>query len=324
MSKSKFYLGIGPMSKEIIDSVLDYKPPKDVQLMLISSENQINRDGGYTGFTTKSFNNYVGNTHVWKCRDHCGPNFYYKTQEECFETIKSDIANGFDLIHIDACWLDEEDKISYTKKAMSIGLENPDIKFEIGTEVNTVNNRIQPKKLEHYIASVNEIANPFFYVLETGSVVQGYSNSGKFAPCKDSLHILNKWGIKVKEHNADYINSEQISNRKGVIHGMNIAPQFGVLQTSIVLTECTIYGINSTDFKNQVYTNNNWKKWSVDDLTSPDYAVLLGGHYHFDQDLYKRLIDKLSKVTDIEKTIKLGIKRLISHYINSYRGNNGS
>lgn len=307
------------MSKEIVDSVLDYRPDPDVQLMFISSENQINRDGGYTGFTTKSFADYVGDTDVWKCRDHCGPKFYYDTEEECFETIRDDIANGFDLIHIDGCWLDEEQKISYTKKAMSVGLENPDIKFEIGTEVNTVKNRLEPQKLEQYIAAVNEIANPFFYVLETGSVVQGYSNSGKFAPCRDSLKIFDKWNIKVKEHNADYINNQQINLRQGIIHGMNIAPQFGVLQTSIVLTECIIYGIDSTEFKNHVYEGNKWKKWCVNDLTSPDYAALLGGHYHFDQEPYKRLIDKLSEVTDIETTIKLGIKRLISHYINSYK-----
>ena len=316
---SKFHLGIGPMSKEIIDSVLEYKPPSDVQLMFISSENQINRNKGYTGFTTKQFSNYVGNSDVWKCRDHCGPKFFFQTEEECLDTIRDDIESGFDLIHIDGCWLDDENKIRYTKKAMSVGLENPDMKFEIGTEVNSVQNKLDPQRLRDYLSAVTEIATPYFYVLETNSVVQGYSNSGKFDPCKESLAIFNEFGVKVKEHNADYINREQINKRQGIIHGMNIAPQFGVLQTSIILTQCIIYGIDASEFKNSVFASDKWKKWATTDVVSPDYAALLGGHYHFDKDPYKKLVDQLSKVTDVEATIKTGIKKLISHYINSYK-----
>lgn len=320
MSKSKFYLGIGPLSRDIIDTVNEYKTTKNVQLMFIASENQINRDGGYTGFKTRDFTEYIKGSRAWKCRDHCGPGFFYKTKKECFETIVDDINNGFDLIHIDSCWLDGEDKLRYTIEAIELALSmNDKIKFEIGTEVNTSQNKLSPKKLKSYLDEILKITAPFFYVLETGSEVQGYNNSHNFNPCKESLDTLSNSYIKVKEHNADYIGCEEICQRHHIVNGMNVAPQLGVVQTSTVLNEALIYGIDSTEFKNLVYSRNKWVKWKEDDRKpSLDYASLLAGHYHFNTCEYKMLVDKICRHIDLGNKIKNNIKKVISHYISSY------
>ncbi len=323
MSEYKFYLGIGPMSMEIVDAVNEYVYPQNTQMMFICSENQINRDGGYTGFTTQSFSQKLINSKIWKCRDHCGPGFFYKTEKECFDTIIDDINNNFNLIHIDNCWLEGEEKLQYTLKAIKLALSvNSDIKFEIGTEVNTVNNKLNPNKLKLYLEKILELTTPFFYVLETGSVVQGYNNSHAFDVCQQSLQILKDYSIKIKEHNADYIDGSEIAQRFSVVDGMNIAPQFGAVQTSTVLTEALLYGVDTTQFKNLVYQGNKWIKWKEEardvDL---DYATLLGGHYHFNSKEYKLLIDRLSKYTDITHIIKNNVKRIIDNYISSYWSN---
>jgi fructose/tagatose bisphosphate aldolase len=320
MSKSKFYLGIGPMSVEIIETVNEYTSPDNTQLMLICSENQVNRDGGYTGLTTKEFSKLIHNTDVWKCRDHCGPRFFYRTKQECFDTIIDDINNGFELIHIDNCWLDGEEKLQYTLEAIELALSiNSNIKFEIGTEVNTVNNKLSSDRLQSYLDEILKLTTPFFYVLETGSVVQGYNNTHKFDICDESVEILNNASVKIKEHNADYINKPEIRKRYGIINGMNIAPQFGVVQTSTVLNEAMIYGIDTTEFKYLVYHKNKWNKWKEDNRkVNLDYATLLAGHYHFNTNEYKSLIDKLSKYVNIKHNIKNNIKKIIDYYISSY------
>jgi hypothetical protein len=324
MSKSKFYLGIGPMSIEIVQAVKEYPAPEDVQLMLICSENQINRDTGYTGLKTSDFEKLLWGSEVWKCRDHCGPGFKYKTKEECFQTIVDD--NGFELIHIDNCWLEGEEKLRYTLEAIKLALSiNSEIKFEIGTEVNTVNNKLNPDKLQLYLDEILKLTTPFFYVLETGSVVQGYNNSKKFDVCEKSLHILNKAYVKVKEHNADYLSKSEICRRNGIVDGMNIAPQFGVVQTLTVLNEAMMYGVDTTDFKHVVYRYNNWDKWKEPHREIElDYATALAGHYHFNTKEYKQVVDELSNYVNIKNIIKNNIKKIINYYISSYRSEDES
>ena len=140
--------------------------------------------------------------------------------------------------------------------------------------------------------------------------------------CQQSLQILKDYSIKIKEHNADYIDGSEIAQRFSVVDGMNIAPQFGAVQTSTVLTEALLYGVDTTQFKNLVYQGNKWIKWKEEardvDL---DYATLLGGHYHFNSKEYKLLIDRLSKYTDITHIIKNNVKRIIDNYISSYWSN---
>lgn len=324
MSKYKFYLGIGPMSQDIVDAVKEYIPSENVQLMFICSENQINKDGGYTGFTTNSFSKYIGSSKVWKCRDHCGPGFYYKTKQECFDTIRDDIENKFDLIHIDACWLDNNEKLKYILDAIELALSiKEDIKIEIGTETNTVKNKLTPNILNIYLQEILKLINPFFYILETSSVVLGHSNSHEFNICNESLNILQKLNIKIKEHNADYLTKIEIQKRYNIINGMNIAPQLGVIQTSTVLNEALIYGIDTSEFKHFVFNKNKWKKWSQNNKTIDiESATLLGGHYHFQSDEYKKLVDKLYKHVYLKNKIKDNIKKLITYYTYSYYSQN--
>ena len=326
MSKSKFYLGIGPMSMEIVQAVKEYPAPEDVQLMLICSENQINRDTGYTGLKTSDFEKLLWGSEVWKCRDHCGPGFKYKTKEECFQTIVDDINNGFELIHIDNCWLEGEEKLQYTLEAIELALSiNSEIKFEIGTEVNTVNNKLNSDRLRSYLDEILKLTTPFFYVLETGSVVQGYNNSKKFDVCEKSLQILNGASVKVKEHNADYLSRPEIAKRHGIINGMNIAPQFGVVQTLTVLNEAMMYGVDTTDFKRVVYRHNNWDKWKEPHREIElDYVTTLAGHYHFNTKEYKQVVDELSNYVNLKNIIKNNIKKIINYYISSYRSEDES
>jgi len=332
----KLYLGLGPMSQEIVQATvecsheLNLDEDYDCQLMFVCSENQVNRDGGYTGHTTRSFSEYVNKlketyslSNVWKCRDHCGPGFYYKTVEECIKTLEDDIDNGFDLLHIDTCYLDSiSDKLLVTKQMMESALEkNSNIKFEIGTEVNSAKNRLEPEDLKIYLKEVDKVKTPFFYVLETNAVVEGYNNSGFFAPCEESLQVLSDAKVKCKEHNADYLTEDQVGKRNDRIKAMNVAPQFGVLQTATTLAECFIYGINTDAFKQKVFEGKKWEKWKVSkgDI-NPDEAVLLAGHYHFQDEEYKNIILELSKHIDISELIIEKVKRLIYHYVEGYYG----
>ena len=76
-----FKLGFGPMSAEIIDTLVGYSNQQH-PIMIIASRNQIDSDNGYV-MTTQELNDRVQKSdYLWLCRDHCD------SKEEIEKSIK--------------------------------------------------------------------------------------------------------------------------------------------------------------------------------------------------------------------------------------------
>ena len=69
--------------------------------------------------------------------------------------------------------------------------------------------------------------------------------------------------ILLKEHNADYLNSESINLRKEFISALNIAPQFGVFQTKFILDECVKF---TSDWYISYFSNENIERVTEDQI----------------------------------------------------------
>jgi len=325
-------LGVGPMSKEIIESVFRVSDLRGEQIMLISSLNQIDHDFGYV-FTTKQYETFINkmrsiypNSNVKLCRDHCGPGFCKeKTNiEDIKETVKCDIACGFDLIHVDMSKAQgsHSEVIESTKEVIEFAKNiNNDILFEIGTEDSTTK-KMDLDQVIGDVASVADFCSPEFFVVCTGSHVKGISNVGSFN--RSQVETISKYlrsqGIKIKEHNADYLGREDIRERRGLVDAMNVAPQMGVVQTSVIMTQSMLYGVDITPFSQIVYNGKNWEKW-IPDERRPDFALttLLAGHYHYASFEYDSVINELSAHTPIKELIITHIMELIEHYINEQK-----
>ena len=111
-------LNIGVVTKNVVDSVIEFSDEKNIPLMLIASRRQIDSSshgGGYVNnWDTESFSDYVKGKDtkklVYLCRDHGGPwqntaiekDFTY---EEAFasacKSFEADIASGFQMLHLD-------------------------------------------------------------------------------------------------------------------------------------------------------------------------------------------------------------------------------
>jgi len=257
-------LGIGPMSSEIIEAVFKYSHFHRKELMLIASKNQIDYQGGYVNrWTTKDYMDYIdqmrdrySNAKVHICRDHCGPGFNGSYDlKDTYKTIEADIKHGFDLLHIDFCHYKgaKEEQFEETKKAIEHSLKlNPNILFEVGTDENEgINfNLLNIEEIEKEFKFFKSFCNPEFYVVQTGSLVKEINQVGNFNKdfVKKVYELLKRKGLKLKEHNADYLTREDIKNREGIVDAMNIAPQLGVIQTMFILKKCLILGVDFTDF----------------------------------------------------------------------------
>ncbi len=326
----KSSLALGPMSSEIIEAIFLYSHFHRKQLMIIASKNQIDYDGGYV-MKTKEFMEFVKkmkenypDSDVLIARDHGGPLFNGNSDlNDVYKTFEEDIKSGFDIIHVDFChYQPRERQLEETKKAIEYCLNlNPRIKIEIGTDENIGTNYgiMNLKEIENEINYFKEFSdNIEFYVIQTGSLVKEINQVGNFNKefVKKILEMLKSRKIKLKEHNADYLSKAEIQEREGIIDAMNIAPQLGVIQTMTTLKKCLIYGIDFTDFLNEVYEKERWKKWMHNNTSDNKFlCCVIAGHYHFASNNYKKIIEKLNERENIKETITNEIMGVIDHYV---------
>jgi len=320
------------MSAETVEAVFRFSHFRRKQLMLIASKNQVDYKGGYVNnWTTAQYMEFVRqmrkdypNSDVLICRDHCGPGFNgIDDLADVYATIEEDIKQGFDLIHIDFCHFkgNREQMLAESKKAIEHCLKlNPDILLEIGTDENagTKYSVSNLREIEEELDYFKAFCSPELYVVQTGTLVGEINQIGnqnlKFA--KEVGDMLRSKGVKLKEHNADYLPLADIKARSGVVDAMNIAPQLGVVQTTTLLAKCLIYGINYQPFLDLVYSGGKWKKWMhTNGPENKMLCFLIAGHYHFASPEYRQIVSQLKESEDIKETFISSLTDVLNHYI---------
>lgn len=319
-SLSNYRIGLGPMSKEIVDILVDITP---YPLMIIASRNQVDHNSGYV-FQTSDLANSVGKQkNLLLCRDHCGPYFadsdknlsISEAMTKCKNTIKADIQAGFDVIHIDVSRIQSK-QLNYGQELIEYALDlQPNIMLEFGSEDNTGIDidssigRIEPQ-LE-FLQKYQD--NVVFFVTQTGSLTKQHQ-VGQFDVNRNKLvaDLIHQAGFLFKEHNADYFTSEDLHHRMlAGIDSLNIAPQLGVIQTTL-LYEFVPRDLWS-NFSNLVYASNYWQRWSQNPQTDKDSATKLGGHYCYGSREYNDIINNID-YAEFKNRLRDKIQELVKHY----------
>lgn len=318
---------IGPMSKNIVDAITEM-PVGDKRLVgFLPSRRQIEYTGGYVNnWKTENFVNYVRerDSDIILQRDHAGPSQGAK-DDDGLESLKHDSLSGFNLIHIDPWkkYKELDDAIEATCNLIKhCHRFNSTIKYEIGTEQAIREYSIE--EFEKFIASVQKnLGNLFeaveYGVIQGGTRIEGTKNIGTFDEnrCKKMIEVCKKYGLSSKEHNGDYLTATQIKRRFDLgLTSINIAPEFGVLETKCILNEI-LNNIDEKSFKKfyeLCYNSRKWVKWlpsSVEKTTEQITKILImrvAGHYTFSTDDFKKI--KL-KYPDIDKLIQEKVKKRV-------------
>ena len=310
------------MSLEIVEAIYQLSNTTEIPVGLICSINQVGHNNGYAFKDTETLRRYTRRlesrypcSDVKICRDHCGPHF----TSEVNKNINCDIENGFDCIHIDTCNADT-DRTILARKLMKYAFErNPDIKFEVGTDENTG----IPTNITHEKCNIVQLSKDLpveFYVANTGTLVQNIYQAGSssYKATKPLQELCHEQGVKLKEHNADYLDNRTIQDHFQFVDAMNVAPQLGVVQTITTINLCRQLGINLSDFVNLVLGHKNWEKWT----TKPGYddegifnKVFIAGHYHFNSPEYNKIVGKIwESDVDFHKVIVAEIFRVLNNY----------
>jgi len=257
-------------------------------------------------------------------RDHCGPwqseklnlNGFKSSLEEEMEEVKtsleSDISSGFDMIHIDPSLglenslnSDHIREITFNMVEFCESIKVNELIYEIGTEeqhFSALSSDLSEIELKKILLGLDKkkLPRPKFYVVQTGTKVKEMRNVGNFDNRLDAKGILPASfqlpkvlnscannGVWLKEHNADYLSDVALAwHRRFGIHAANIAPEFGVVETSNLIKLAK--QIKAKDLIDNmieiVNLKGKWKKWMLEESKATEYEkMLIAGHYHFSE-----------------------------------------
>ena len=329
MDLKKFKLGVGPMSPEVVDICLEYSKVHNFPIMIIASRNQVDTNSGYA-FTTKKLVDFIKSNinydpnRILICRDHCGP--YYgdvdnglsieDALKNCINTIESDIQNGFNLIHVDISRVPQEKKYTIAHQLINYILKlNPNMMLEFGSEDNLSveeNNSQIHYDVEFSRQYPSEIK---FVVGRTGSLTK-HKQVGHFN-VEDNIklsEVIHKHRFLFKEHNADYLTEQDIVLRKQAgVDSLNIAPQLGVIHTSVLTTLGKEFENEFNTFKQYVLEKEVWKKWVTDDITDNEVKLAVSGHYFLNTVEANQLLEKLD-IAHFKTVLKTEIFSVLDIY----------
>ncbi len=302
------------------------------------------------------------------CRDHGGPwqnnleiekNFdIKKAMESAKRSYMEDIKNNFKVIHIDPSIPPKKGIIISTKDILSRAFElmefcyayskkiNKEILFEIGTEEQSGSTN-SFEEIEYYLNKIkifctkNNIPFPCFIVIQSGTKVIETENIGSFeSPIRikkeippeiqifKALELCEKYGVWMKEHNADYLSNESLKWHPRIgIHAVNVAPEFGVTETRTFVDTLKKNNLNKelNLFYEISYKSEKWKKWMKKNTTKSDKEkAVISGHYVFSKPEFIELknqvkYDLKKKNIDLEKILKEAVKNNIMRYLKNFR-----
>ena len=307
---------IGPMSKNIVDAIVEFCTNTGNIIGLIPSRRQVEWDGGYVNnWTTEEFSKYV--TTLPLQRDHGGPG-QGNNDDDGFESLSYD-ARHFQLIHIDPWkkypkYTDGLEKtIEMIKFAYNI---NPQLIFEVGTE-----EAIRPFEADELNQLVVDLQVAFpkemyerikYLVIQSGTSLKGTDQTGEYNSdrLKQMIEVAKSHGLISKEHNGDYIPVEVIKEKFDLgLDCINIAPEFGLIETLTYLSE--IKDEKTFDrFWQICYDSKRWVKWvnpGFDPYVNKEQLIKICGHYVLTNPEF--ISEIKSQFPDIDIKIKNNVTR---------------
>jgi len=362
-------LGIGPMSKNCVDVVIELVNTYDIPLMLIASRRQIESaelGGGYVNnWSTEEFSEYIEqndrNQNIILCRDHGGPyqnenenkenNSFNEIMENAKKSFSVDIQSNFQIIHIDPTEnlisdLTQDEMLNriYDLYKFCYSIANKYnkkifVEISLGKEDGGISNF---SEIKYGIKKIKEFCNnkklplPLFMVIKTGNHVLETRNIGiledivdgkgleEEGEIKKMIKFCNKENIMIKEHNGDYLTEHTLRYHPKIgIHGINVAPEFGVVETKAILSWLEKNHLDG--FKDKFleisYNSKKWEKWIMpNSTTTKNDKAIISGHYVFSSPEFKilknEILEKIDDKNAFDNYLKIEIKNSVLKYLN--------
>lgn len=309
---------IGPMTKNVVDAVKEFSIENDKNIGFIPSRRQVSYDGGYVNrWTTKEFKNYVGDYFI--TRDHGGPG-QGLNDDDGYRSLEED-CKYYDMIHIDPWkkYPSYEDGLSWTIDMIKFSHErNSNILYEVGTEQSI--RKFEAFELRQFLQDLtNHLPTVLFEkikycVIQSGTSLKENVNTGQYDKYKliEMIKVARDFNLLSKEHNGDYLPPSLIKEKFNYgLDSINIAPEFGLLETEVILNEILHNNLELFDnYWKICFESKKWVKWvdaSFDPHLEKEKLIRICGHYILsNEDFIQSIKSNLS--SDIDNKVKLSVK----------------
>jgi hypothetical protein len=283
---------IGPMSKNVVDTIIEFCNETNNSIGLIPSRRQVESTRGYVhNWSTSEFSGYVKSKskNIPLQRDHSGPG-QGKVEDDGYDSLSVD-SKYLDLIHIDPWkkYPKYEDGLEYTINMIKhCDALNSDLLYEVGTEEAI--RRFEVEELDNLVNDLKDklgdelFSKIKFLVIQSGTSLKGTNQTGHYDSQRlvDMVNVAKKHNLLSKEHNGDYIPVSVIKEKFDLgLDAINIAPEFGLIETQTYLDEIKDPEMLDTFF-NICYESKKWEKWvnaDFDPFTQKIDLIKICGHY---------------------------------------------
>jgi len=329
-------LGVGPMSMQCIDAVIETANEYQIPMQLIASRRQVECSMFYGGYvsTTEELASYVlhrdTGDFVLLARDHGGPwqgdnegdLLHDVALQRALMSYRTDIASGFDILHLDPSLKSRsfeeiiQDVFFLHQRCLEIAQSlKKNIVFEIGTEEHG-GHTTTLVNFTKFTNTIKALKNVKFVVGNMGMYVKEIFNIGRFdeVQTRKLIAVCNDNNMFLKGHNCDYAPMETIQKKNQLgVHAINIAPELGYLQTHFIMENLKESELN--EFVDICYKSKKWKKWMIDPNLSysEKYYAKICGHYLFNHPRVKEILNNKSK--DFHLECKNILKSRIEKYL---------
>jgi hypothetical protein len=314
---------IGPMSKNVVDSIIEFCNETGNNIGLIPSRRQVEYNGGYVNnWATNIFADYVNrkSNNISLQRDHSGPG-QGQYEDSGFLSLIND-CKYLNLIHIDP-WKKYptfNEGLEWTIEMIECCyMLNPRIKFEVGTEEAI--RRFEAyeladlmHQLKHRLSS-KTYSQIKYLVIQSGTSLEGTNQTGHYDSkrLKEMINVCKQFNVLSKEHNGDYIPVSVIKEKFDLgLDAINIAPEFGLIETQTYIDE-----INDSELFERYfqicYDSKKWVKWvnnNFDPYNNKKELIKICGHYVLSNSEFLSKIK--SQFPNIDKKIKVNIKNKLN------------
>ncbi len=328
------------MSKNIVDTVIEYSNSFQLPFTFIPSRRQVEYNGGYVNnWTTKEFVNYVKSKgkYISVERDHGGPG-QGTNMDDGVISFKED-CKYMDIIHIDPWkkYQNYEDGLEETIKALNLCYnENSDLFFEIATEQGI--RRFEVDELEKFILDLQKKLKPEIYerikyfVVQCGTGLLEASNIGHYEKdrLKNMVLLCKKYGFISKEHNGDWVSVDLMREKFELgLDCINVAPELGQIETKAIIK--AIKMIESVDKREELmekfyricHDSKKWVKWVSKDFKpeeNKEKLINICGHYVFSNFMFLEIKNQLSNVDKlIKRDLLIKLREYHSLYDSYYK-----
>lgn len=256
-------LAVCPNSESVLAAAVKAAAKRNSIMLFAATLNQVDLDGGYTGWTPESFIQKIGeyagkygcSTSLYPCLDHGGPWLKDKDTrtrlsfEQTFQNVKNSIEAcikaGYQLLHIDPTvdrnlpsgetipidWVVDRtvDLIAFAETVRQ-GLHRPEISYEVGTEevhggmVDLANFDRFIQLLKVRLAQQNlSHIWPCFFVAQVGTDL--HTTHFDPAAANQIYSKLHPTGALAKGHYTDWVSNPAEYPLSGM-GGANVGPEF--------------------------------------------------------------------------------------------------